>query len=87
MSKVPVIARDLCRRKLDHGFWEADYGPGYREEEGGGGPNSTPPKEVPSTSKSGCQLEIGCVHGYPDYAPDLAVGKTGVQDVSDLLQA
>lgn len=32
-------------------------------------------------------LKFGSVHGYPDYEPDLTVGKRAVQDVNDQLQA
>lgn len=47
MSKVPVIARNLCYKTLTNGSWEADYGPGYREGEGGRNPTSSLPKKLP----------------------------------------
>lgn len=84
MSNDPVIARNLHCRKLTNGSWGADYGPEYRE---GGEPAATLPKKFLPHSNMAINLKFGSMHGYPDYEPDLAVGKRAVQDVNDLLQA
>lgn len=63
MSKVPVIARNLCYETLTNDFWEADYSPGYREREGGGNP--TPPllKEFSPHPNLVVSLKLGvCVN-------------------------
>lgn len=83
MSKDPVIARNLHWRKLTNSSWEADYGPDYRER---GEPAAPLPKKFSPHSNMVVRLKFGAVHVYPDYEPDLAVGKTAVQDVNDLLQ-